>query len=223
MNEGNHYTIDSAAFSFSVHNIIQLPSPLVPEVAFVGRSNVGKSSLLNAICNTKSLARVSKTPGRTQALNFFEVIFSQKIQQPDDTTAATTGFQEKHHAYLVDLPGYGYAQVSKARQQQWLSLMETYLLNRENLRALFLLLDCRRDPKEEERWFVEHGSGGNLFIVLTKIDKLSKLDLKKQIQKISKELNLSPQTFFISGLLGKKKQGVEKIRSQLCSLLMNTR
>jgi GTP-binding protein len=129
------------------------PESTLPEVAFAGRSNVGKSSLLNALLKRRSAARVSRTPGRTREINFFRV---------NDTFI------------LVDLPGYGYARVAKSRQAEWRPLIESYLRSGPNLRGLVLLLDARRDPTDDDHAMLSFlaDSGTAVLVAITKMDKL---------------------------------------------------
>lgn len=133
----------------------QYPPADRPEVAFAGRSNVGKSTLINVLLNRRNLARTGSTPGRTRALNFF---------------AVGEGF------YFVDLPGYGYARVSKEERRSWGAMVETYLKRRPNLKTVVVILDIRRDPGEGDldllRWL--HRYGKEPLLVLTKADKLSR-------------------------------------------------
>ena len=136
----------------------QFPAGGLPEIAFAGRSNVGKSSLLNALLGRKNLARVSRTPGRTRLVNFFRVVVSDK---------------KGAEFVFVDLPGYGYAKVAKAVQEQWGPMIEGYLRGRPSLRGIVLLTDVRRGEEDEVnlvRWVGEQGLG--LVAVATKIDKL---------------------------------------------------
>ncbi len=133
----------------------QYPPEDKPEIAFAGRSNVGKSTLINVLVNRKGIARISSKPGRTQALNFFYV---------------------DNRFYLVDLPGYGYARVPLEVKKSWGKMVETYLMKRSNLRAVLVILDIRRDPTSGDRdllnWLKQYGI--YVILVLTKTDKLSK-------------------------------------------------
>ena len=141
-----------------------------PEIAFAGRSNVGKSSLINTLINRKDMVKTSSRPGCTQLINFFLV---------------------NEDLSLVDLPGYGYAKVSKKIRAQWQPMMETYLSSRENLLGLILLIDIRRDPRKEEfdmaRWLTAHELP--FLVVLTKADKLSKTQQAKRLNAICSQLN----------------------------------
>lgn len=154
--------IRSVEFVAGATSLEQLPKRRLPEIAFVGPSNVGKSSLLNALVGRKGTARVSKTPGRTQQLNFFRV---------DDRFD------------LVDLPGYGYAKVPKKIQDGFLRLVEAYLATSKHLKLLLLLQDCRRTPSQNDlvfhRWLLENGVPHA--IVLTKSDKVGRAELARQV------------------------------------------
>ena len=148
------------------------PDSNLPEVAFAGRSNVGKSSLLNCLVRRKSFARVSRTPGRTREINFFRV---------------NNGF------VLVDLPGYGYARVSKQQKAEWKPLLESYLRRTTQLRGIVLLLDIRRDPSEDDRAMLDFLAEMEVptIVALTKTDKLSKAAVRERVAELVETLGLS--------------------------------
>ena len=149
----------------------QWPSENIEEIAFVGRSNVGKSSFINAFLGRKSLAKTSSIPGKTRTINFYNI--DKKFR-------------------LVDLPGYGYAKVSKKEKEKWDKLINEYLHDRENLKEVFLLVDIRHEPTDLDRqmyeWIIESGFTG--FIIATKYDKISKNQLQKHIKSIMKKLDV---------------------------------
>jgi len=149
------------------------PESALPEVAFAGRSNVGKSSLLNALVRRKSFARVSRTPGRTREINFFRV---------------------NNTFVLVDLPGYGYARISKTKKAEWRPMIESYLRRTTQLRGIVLLLDIRREPSEDDRAMLDFLAelGVPAIVALTKADKLTKTDARDAVAKISRMLALEP-------------------------------
>jgi GTP-binding protein len=150
------------------------PDSSLPEVAFAGRSNVGKSSLLNCLVRRKSFARVSRTPGRTREINFFRI---------------NNGF------VLVDLPGYGYARISKERQAGWKPLMESYLRRTTQLRGIVLLLDIRREPSDDDREMLDFLAETEVptLIALTKTDKLSKSAARQRATEIAAQLALEAE------------------------------
>lgn len=170
--------ITSAEFVTSAVKPDQYPTPDYPEVAFAGRSNVGKSSLINKLVNRRSLVKTSSTPGRTQLINFFLV---------------------NGNLSLVDLPGYGYAKVPAAIKRQWGPMVEAYIANRSNLKAVVLLMDIRRTPKAEEfslmDWLRHHKIP--MILVLTKADKLSKTRQGKQRRTAAEILGLVPEDFVL--------------------------
>jgi len=159
-----------AAFLKSAFDESQYPPPDKTEVAFAGRSNVGKSSLLNALVNRKNLARTSSTPGRTQALNFFRV---------------------NDRFTFVDLPGYGYARVSREVKKSWRGMVETYLRNRPTLKAVVVIVDIRRDLEEDDRSLMEwlKQEGKQVIPVLTKVDKLSRKERESRARKLEGEIS----------------------------------
>lgn len=147
-------------FVISAHSPAQFPLPSIPEVAFLGRSNVGKSSLLNALLGSKQ-AKVSSTPGRTRAINFFAITDTPQRQQPQ--------------IYFADLPGYGYAKISKSISAEWPKFIEPYLVERTTLSLCLCLVDSNIPPQQSDIQLVEFlkHTGRNLIVVATKADKLS--------------------------------------------------
>jgi GTP-binding protein len=157
----------------------QFPPETLPEVAIVGRSNVGKSSLINALTGHAGLARTSRTPGRTRLVNWFEV---------------------NGKFLLVDLPGYGYAEVTKEMRESWRPLIEGYLDKRKTLQGVLLLIDVRRGPQDEELDFVPWLEAKNIPIIvaLTKCDKLAKNKRMLEVTKAKKALGLKRDPFAVS-------------------------
>jgi len=175
--------IKSADFIISNTDYTLCPKADMPEYAFIGRSNVGKSSLINLITNKKQLAKISGKPGKTQLINHFLI---------------------NKEWYLVDLPGYGYATVSKTQKQEFQKIIFSYLENRENLMCLFVLLDCRHKPQKIDLGFMKWLGEKQIpfLMIFTKIDKLGKTELKKNIENYKTEMLKQweeiPQTFFAS-------------------------
>ena len=168
-----------------------LPENDKPEIAFAGKSNVGKSSLINALMNRKSLARISATPGKTQTINFYNI---------------------NREIYLVDLPGYGYAKVSEKEKEAWGKMIERYLHKSTMLKAVFLLIDIRHDPSKNDKmmydWILHHGY--EPVIIATKLDKLKKSQVAKQLKAIRTGLGLVSGTTVIP-FSAKTKQGRDEI------------
>ena len=170
--------IETAQFLLSAPRPEDFPAPRLPEVAFWGRSNVGKSSLINALLHRKNLVRTSSRPGCTQTINFFLVNASW---------------------YFVDLPGFGYAQVPVPVKDRWLRLIAVYLQQRVGLRAVVLLMDCRRRPGPEELEIIANLQSWQrpVIAVLTKADKLKKSQRQRQLQAITASLAPSGLTDLI--------------------------
>lgn len=175
-----------------------LPDNQMPEVAFAGKSNVGKSSLINGLLNRKSLARTSQEPGKTQTINFYNV---------------------NKELYFVDLPGYGFAKVSKEVQQKWGVMIENYLKSSKQLKAVMLLIDIRHEPSANDRnmyeWIVYNGY--KPAIIATKLDKINRSQKDKHIKMIRQGLNVLPDTVILS-FSAKTKQGREEILDFISSV-----
>lgn len=169
----------------------KLPETDRVEIAFAGKSNVGKSSLINALMNRKALARTSATPGKTQTINFYNI---------------------NDIMYLVDLPGYGYAKVSEREKEQWGKLIERYLNTSKQLKAVFLLIDIRHEPSANDRMMYEWiiAQGYHPIIIATKLDKLKRSQVQKHVKMIKEGLKLLPGTTVIP-FSSETKQGREEI------------
>lgn len=186
-------------FMLSVARLEQLPDDDYPEVAFAGRSNVGKSSLINALFNQKKLAKTSSTPGRTQQLNFFN--FDNKL-------------------YLVDLPGYGYAEAPEKLVKQWQAILKTYLRGRPNLRRVLVLIDSRRGIKKEDLEIMKmlDESAVSYQIILTKCDKISVAELNKTLAHAAAEIEKHAAALpDIIATSSEKKIGLDLVKAEICS------
>lgn len=187
--------IKQAEFKISAVKPNQYPEDGKIEIAFVGRSNVGKSSLINTLTNRRKLVKVSGTPGKTRLINFFTINDS---------------------FYFVDLPGYGYAKVSKTEKAKWGSMMEQYLINRPQLKKVALLVDCRHKPTADDvmmyQWIKHYGY--EVLIVATKKDKLTRNELQKSAKVIRDTLDLGKEDkiLFFSSL---KKEGKEELLEEM--------
>ena len=168
-----------------------LPETEMPEIAFAGKSNVGKSSLINGLLNRKSLARTSSQPGKTQTINYYNI---------------------NHDLYFVDLPGYGYAQVSVEIRAKWGKMVEWYLHTSKQLRLVFLLIDIRHEPSSNDKlmydWIVSQGF--QPILIATKADKIKRSQLQKQIKLIRETLEVEKDTIVIP-FSAETKQGREEI------------
>lgn len=191
--------IKSAKIQTSATNPQFYPDDDLPCIALAGRSNVGKSSLINSLLNRKSLARVSGTPGKTRTINFFIV---------------------NENFYLVDLPGYGYAKLSKEEQASWGKTMEMYFSQSKNLKHLFLLLDIRHEPKDSDKQMYEYCLHYNIpfTIIATKSDKISRGAYQKSFSTMRKFLGMKGDVkiFPISSL---KKTGIEEVLTFMDEIL----
>lgn len=198
--DARHFFSGPCDFVISAASLSQLPEPNRSEVAFIGRSNVGKSSLINALTGRKDLARTSNTPGRTQQLNFFNL---------------------RDKLYIVDLPGYGYAKVSKSQIKDWTKLMKDYLRGRPNLRCVLVLVDSRHGLKSSDIEMMKmlDESAVNYRIVLTKCDKQKNEELERTREVIENTLKkhgaAQPTTIHSSAV---KKYGLDDLRVQIMKL-----
>lgn len=179
----------------------KLPDSMYPEIAFAGKSNVGKSSLINALMNRKSLARTSAQPGKTQTINFYNI---------------------NSELYFVDLPGYGYAKVSKTEKEKWGKMIERYLHTSKKLKAIFLLIDIRHEPgtndKEMYDWIVRNGY--EPIIIATKFDKINRSQKDKCLKIIRNSLGLKSD-YPIIPFSAVSKQGREEIYETIDKILEN--
>lgn len=169
----------------------QYPEETMPEVAFAGKSNVGKSSLINTMINRKSLARTSQNPGKTRTINFYNV---------------------ENALYFVDLPGYGYARAPKSEIAKWGKMIEDYLIKRESLRAIIMLVDIRHEPGENDKmmydWLKHYGH--KIIVVATKSDKLKRSQLPKHKKMLSQALGLEKEDILIP-FSSENKSGKEEL------------
>ena len=189
--------IRSTEIKMSATKRHQYPAEELPEIALVGRSNVGKSSCVNALLNRRNFARTSQTPGKTRTINFYLI---------------------NNEFYFVDLPGYGYAKVAKSEKDKWGNIMETYLGDREELCAIFLLVDIRHEPTNDDvmmyEW-IKH-FGYECVVIATKADKISRGQYQKHMSIIRKKLQLEKDEKIIP-LSSSKKTGVEDVWNEMVS------
>ena len=189
--------IRSTEIKMSATKRHQYPAEGLPEIALVGRSNVGKSSCVNALLNRRNFARTSQTPGKTRTINFYLI---------------------NNEFYFVDLPGYGYAKVAKSEKDKWGNIMETYLGDREELCSIFLLVDIRHEPTNDDvmmyEW-IKH-FGYECVVIATKADKISRGQYQKHMSIIRKKLQLEKDEKIIP-LSSSKKTGVEDVWNEMVS------
>ena len=193
--------IKNAEFLTSVALGSTLPNSVAPEIAIAGKSNVGKSSFINFLVNQKSLARTSSTPGRTRLVNFFSI--------------------NKGEFYLVDLPGYGFAKVNDAEKEKWGKLIENYIQTSPMLKNVFLLVDCRLEPTDNDRLLIQFLYSINIgcTIVATKCDKLSKMQRNIMRKKIANGLAVGEENVYMTS--ASKKIGKEEILARIDQILEN--
>lgn len=194
--------IKSSKLKISAVNPSSYPDDDLPCIAFAGRSNVGKSSLVNSVLKRKTLARVSQMPGKTRTINFYLI---------------------NDNFYIVDLPGYGYAKLSKEEKDRWGKTMELYFSESKNLKHLFLLLDIRHEPKETDRQMYEYCKYYNIpvDIIATKSDKISRGQYQKSFSVIKKFLNIKGDEVKIFPISSLKKTGIEEVSDYMEEILKN--
>ena len=190
--------IKSAEFVTSATRPSEYPAAWLPEIAFAGRSNVGKSSLINTLVNRKRLVKTSSTPGRTQLINFFDI---------------------NGRIVFVDLPGYGYAKVPPSVRKKWGPMIETYLSGRKALRGVVVIMDIRRTPQQEELnlldWLSHYAIAA--IVVLTKTDKLSKNKSAQQHRRIARALSMAPQDLILFS--AKSRRGRDTLWNAILALV----
>ncbi len=179
----------------------KIPENQLMEIAFAGKSNVGKSSLINALMNRKALARTSSQPGKTQTINFYNI---------------------NDELYFVDLPGYGYAKVSQKEKEKWGKMIERYLRQSKMLKAVFLLIDIRHEPSANDRQMYEWimSNGFRPIIIATKMDKINRSQLQKHIKMIRQGLGVDKETIVIP-FSAQSKQGRDEIYELIDSMMEN--
>lgn len=194
--------IKKALYSISSPDFEKCPAPDRPEYAFIGRSNVGKSSLINMLCNNDKLAKTSNSPGKTQMINHFEITSVSELGLHDDTKW-----------YLVDLPGYGFAKISQSSRRRWEQMIENYLRKRENLANVFILIDSRHTPQKLDLEFIQRLEFWQVpyTLIFTKADKEKQAVVSKNVKSFLEKLRQGqqflPQHFVTSSAkkLGKSK------------------
>ena len=199
---GKKLFLGSSSYLTSSTNVKNLPKNDLNEIAFAGRSNVGKSSLINSLTNRKKLARFSKTPGRTRQLNFFKI--ENKL----------------HKLILVDLPGYGYAKVAKKDISEWRKLTKHYFSQRVNLRTVCLLMDIRREIYSHDLIMMDYldSIGLSWTVILTKVDKIDKKFISKKKVELLEKLDMRPAAYpYIFITSSNKNVGIEELRAYISS------
>lgn len=191
--------VNNARFEITAVSPQQYPAANLPEVAFVGRSNVGKSSIINTLLNRKNLARVGATPGKTREINFYNI---------------------EDKLFFVDLPGYGYASVSKSKKSTWGSIIDTYLNSRQQLGLILMLVDIRHKPSDDDKTMYEWIQGHLMphIIVAAKADKITRSQLGSRVQDIKATLGAGEEVLIIP-FSAETKQGKDEIWKQIDKLM----
>ncbi len=204
--------IKKAQYLISSPDYEKCPAPDRPEYAFIGRSNVGKSSLINMLCNNEKLAKTSNSPGKTQMINHFEI-----TSPPPSRKIGTSSLQKERGEakwYLVDLPGYGFAKISQRSRRRWEQMIENYLRKRENLINVFVLIDGRHSPQKIDLEFLDQLRKWDVpfTLIFTKADKETQAVVSKNVksflEKLRETWQFLPQHFVTSAI---KKLGKEKV------------
>ena len=204
LKEGQYLFTQPCTFVLSAQAVDHLPAPALPEVSFVGRSNVGKSSIINALTRRKDLARTSHTPGRTQQLNFFNLI---------------------DRVMLVDMPGYGYAKAPNDMIQQWTKLIHAYLVGRPNLKRVYVLIDSRHGLKPSDHVLFEvlDEAAVSYQIVLTKTDKLKPTQLAAMVKDVEAHLKLKKYVAaypYILATSSRTSDGIDLLKAEMAALAL---
>ena len=188
---------NKAEFAAAYGSFSQIPACSRMEIAFAGRSNVGKSTLINKIFNRKNLARVSAVPGKTATINFYQL----------------------EHVYFVDLPGYGYAKVAKSEKERWAGLIEGYLNSERDIRLIFLLIDMRHAPSADDLHMIDYLVEAELpfVVILTKADKLKKMARQARMEAFAQEIPYFSELTVIS-FSSQTFEGVEQVRQIITEL-----
>lgn len=200
LDKGNELFKQPCTFVLGVAKLEQLPLTEMPEVAFAGRSNVGKSSIINALTSQKGLAKTSNTPGRTQQLNYFNL---------------------NNQIHIVDLPGHGFAQAPESIVKQWQKLIFAYLQGRVNLKRVFLLIDSRHGLKKVDTEIMDmlDKAAVTYQIVLTKTDKISGKELEKVLAATKETIKTHAAAYIdVLATSSEKKQGLDELRAEICNL-----
>jgi GTP-binding protein len=196
--------IIAASYVISSPSVDKCPKPDRPEYAFIGRSNVGKSSVINMICNKKELAKISSSPGKTKLINHFSITSNNKQEW-----------------YLVDLPGYGFAKVSQSERKSWKKMIESYIRTRENLVSLFALIDSRHEPQQKDLEFINQLGEWQIpfALVFTKADKITQKEtaahVKEFLERMRKDWEYLPPHFVTSAV---KHLGAKQLRQYIGQL-----